>query len=206
MTILLRSCRWGSIPPTIIPYFSTNLNPGVVFRVPAIVPFHPVSFAASRNLRDLREISTVQSRGVARHTPRLSHYTSPGYLGLLALLGGVAWLSLGLSLPWSLCLEERPILPALTIPPYHHQPSLSYVLSGTSVRAASVRKDLIKEWNSRQHTLNISPERRAKEKTNPALAPQDRLLFFLSDHKSSPIEGRCILCKPSLNIGFPRGR
>jgi hypothetical protein len=78
MTILLKSCRWGSIPPTIIPYFSTSLKPGVVFLVPAIVPFHPLSLAASRNLRDLTsaivpvdQISITYTEAIPLHLARV---------------------------------------------------------------------------------------------------------------------------------------
>jgi hypothetical protein len=38
MIMELRSCLCPSIPPISMPYFSTNLKPGVVFRVPAIMP------------------------------------------------------------------------------------------------------------------------------------------------------------------------
>jgi hypothetical protein len=68
MTILLKSCRCGSTPPTIIPYFSTVRNPGVVLRVPAIVPFHPVDRAISRNLRELFISYVLKSGGGRAHT------------------------------------------------------------------------------------------------------------------------------------------
>ena len=38
MIMELRSCLCPSIPPISMPYFSTNLKPGVVFLVPAIMP------------------------------------------------------------------------------------------------------------------------------------------------------------------------
>lgn len=38
ITMLLRSMRWPSAPPTSMPYFSTRRNPGVVLRVPARIP------------------------------------------------------------------------------------------------------------------------------------------------------------------------
>lgn len=48
MIMLERSCRWGSIPPTSIPYLSTRRKPGVVLRVPATMPLYP--FARARSL------------------------------------------------------------------------------------------------------------------------------------------------------------
>lgn len=61
MIILERSCRCGSIPPTIIPYFSTNLKPGVVLRVPAIVPVNPLARAVSRKRFDLEDPESAQT-------------------------------------------------------------------------------------------------------------------------------------------------
>jgi len=65
ITMLDRSWRCGSIPPTIIPYFSTSLKPGVVFLVPAMTPFHSASLAASLNLR---ELPSALPRGTQRST------------------------------------------------------------------------------------------------------------------------------------------
>lgn len=64
MTMLDKSCLWASIPPTSIPYFSTNRNPGVVFRVPAIMPLYPFARAMSKNLLDLWEGSEWRYRFV----------------------------------------------------------------------------------------------------------------------------------------------
>lgn len=157
MTILLKSCRWGSTPPTIIPYFSTVRNPGVVFLVPAIVPFHPVDRAISRNRRDLYISSpTVKaeygSQGqtytvaiplhlakVLRATlsPNKSCLAFPRTIATLVLvLGGTTEPSdinhstLGVSWPTS------------------HSPSYSL--------AAYISHDCIKERHTRQYTLTIS--------------------------------------------------
>ena len=53
MIMLDRSCRCGSMPPTSIPYFSTSRKPGVVLRVPAMMPLYPCARAMSRNFFDL---------------------------------------------------------------------------------------------------------------------------------------------------------
>lgn len=99
-----------------MPYFSTSLNPGVVFLVPAIVPFHPLSFAASRNLRDLSSAPLNTLEG--RRTQRRSHYILLGYSRRLVHLGVAVLLYLGLWQLSSWCLEEQLILQALTILPY----------------------------------------------------------------------------------------
>ena len=56
MIMLERSWRWGSIPPTSMPYFSTRRNPGVVLRVPATIPLYPLALARSRMRFDLNQI------------------------------------------------------------------------------------------------------------------------------------------------------
>jgi hypothetical protein len=121
MTILLKSCRWGSIPPTIIPYFSTSLKPGVVFLVPAIVPFHPLSLAASRNLRDLTS-ATVSLIKYVSLTQRRSHYILLECSRRLVHLVVTALPYHGRWRLWSWYLEERPIPRALTILPYLSAP------------------------------------------------------------------------------------
>lgn len=107
MTMLLKSWRCGSTPPTIIPYFSTSLNPGVVLRVPAIVPFQPACLAASRNLRDLDrryQCTTPARDGACRSplTPTRSHYTVRGCSKLLSRRAVAVGLCLSRSLPLSL--------------------------------------------------------------------------------------------------------
>mmetsp|Transcript_13026 Transcript_13026/g.36945 ORF Transcript_13026/g.36945 Transcript_13026/m.36945 type:complete len:238 (-) Transcript_13026:169-882(-) len=52
MHMWLRSTRWASIPPTIIPNFSTRRKPGVVFLVPARTPRNPAPRTFWSSLRD----------------------------------------------------------------------------------------------------------------------------------------------------------
>ncbi len=75
MTMLDKSCRCGSIPPTIIPYFSTSLKPGVVLRVPATLPFQPDSCATSLKRLDLRAIGAARYVGACRTLPCNLTYT-----------------------------------------------------------------------------------------------------------------------------------
>lgn len=53
----LKSKRWGSQPPTSMPYFSTRRKPGVVLRVPERVLGKPADRTRDRRREDLEGIS-----------------------------------------------------------------------------------------------------------------------------------------------------
>mmetsp|Transcript_40952 Transcript_40952/g.103165 ORF Transcript_40952/g.103165 Transcript_40952/m.103165 type:complete len:208 (-) Transcript_40952:180-803(-) len=52
ITMLLRSMRWGSTPPTTMAYFSTRRKSGVVLRDPATTP---LNLCSSQHLRKARQ-------------------------------------------------------------------------------------------------------------------------------------------------------
>lgn len=65
MIMLDRSYRCESIPPTSMPYFSTSRKPGVVLRVPAMMPLYPFARARSLMRFDLAR-RTLSTRGRGR--------------------------------------------------------------------------------------------------------------------------------------------
>ncbi len=78
MTIEERSILWVSAPPTSRPYFSTILKPGVVFLVPAILPFQWCSVAIVWALRDIVAIPLhLASKFKAVRSPTSSFLASP---------------------------------------------------------------------------------------------------------------------------------
>ncbi len=68
MIMLDKSCRCASIPPTSMPYFSTSRKPGVVLRVPAMIPSYPCARAMSLNFFDLPSRPPASQRTTASRT------------------------------------------------------------------------------------------------------------------------------------------
>lgn len=78
ITIPLRSCLCMDTPPTSMAYFSTKRKPGVVLRVPATSPCHPLAVAVAWSWEQRVVIPEARARQLrAGLSPRRRHLAGP---------------------------------------------------------------------------------------------------------------------------------